>query len=112
MGIACGLSTEGRINAPEWWWKQKIKENPRYRKFKDNDNTEIYDKYSRLFGGSFYSMKYTLTPTKLSQRGFDLGTNSDSDDPNDTLLINVETTDSSDGPAPGRASSSMNISLR
>ncbi|CAA2982142.1 Hypothetical predicted protein [Olea europaea subsp. europaea] len=109
-GIACGLSSEGRIDAPEWWWKQKIK-NPRYGKFKDNDNMEIYHKYSRLFGGSCDSIKYTLTPTKLSQRGFDLGTNSDSDDPNDMLPINAET-DSSDDPTPGRASSSMNISLR
>ncbi|XP_022848716.1 uncharacterized protein LOC111371018 [Olea europaea var. sylvestris] len=112
MGIACGLSTGGRIDAPEWWWKQKIKENSRYGKFKDNDNTEIYHKYSRLFGGSCDSMKYALTPMKLSQRGFDLGANSDSDDSNDTLPINAETTDSSDGPTPGRASSSMNISLR
>ncbi|XP_022883498.1 L10-interacting MYB domain-containing protein-like [Olea europaea var. sylvestris] len=109
-GIACGLSTGGRIDAPEWWWTQKIKENPRYGKFKDNDNTEIYHKYSRLFGGSCDSMKYALTPTKLSQRGFALGGNSDSDDQHDTLPINAETTDSSDGPTPGRASSSMNIS--
>ncbi|CAA2993650.1 Hypothetical predicted protein [Olea europaea subsp. europaea] len=109
-GIACGLSTGGRVNAPEWWWTQKIMENPRYGKFKDNDNTEIYHKYSRLFGGSCDSMKYALTPTKLSQRGFALGGNSDFDDPHDTLPINVETTDSSDGPTQGRASSSMNIS--
>ncbi|CAA2934829.1 Hypothetical predicted protein [Olea europaea subsp. europaea] len=37
-GIACSLSTGRRINAQEWWWKQKIKENPQYGKFKDNDN--------------------------------------------------------------------------
>ncbi|CAA2974817.1 Hypothetical predicted protein [Olea europaea subsp. europaea] len=92
--------------------EQKIKENPRYGKFKDNDNTEIYHKYSRLFGGSCDSMKYALTPTKLSQRGFDLGANSNSDDPNDTLPINAETTDSSDDPTPRLGSSSMNISLR
>ncbi|CAA2974051.1 Hypothetical predicted protein [Olea europaea subsp. europaea] len=111
-GIACSVSTRGKIDAPKWWWKQKIKENPRYGKFKDNDNTKIYHKYSRLFGGSCDSMKYALTPTKLSQRGFDLGANTDSDDPNDTLPINVETTDSSDGPTPGRVSSLMNISHR
>ncbi|XP_022856619.1 L10-interacting MYB domain-containing protein-like [Olea europaea var. sylvestris] len=110
-GIACGLSTGGRIDAPEWWWKQKIKENPRYGKSKDNDNTQIYHKYSRLFGGSCDSMKYALIPTKLSQRGFDLGANSDSDDLNDTLPINVEKTDSSNNPTPRRASSLINISL-
>ncbi|CAA3027848.1 Hypothetical predicted protein [Olea europaea subsp. europaea] len=59
-------------------------ENPRYGKFKDNDNTEIYHKYSRLFG----------------------------DDPNETLPINAETTNSSNDPTLGRASFSMNISLR
>ncbi|CAA2973059.1 Hypothetical predicted protein [Olea europaea subsp. europaea] len=111
-GIACGLSIGGSIDAPEWWWKQKIKENPRYEKFKDNDNMEIYHKYSRLFGGSCDSIKYALTPTKLSRRGFDLGANSDSDDRNDTLPMNAETTYSSDGPTPGRVSLSMNISLR
>ncbi|XP_022841989.1 uncharacterized protein LOC111365687 [Olea europaea var. sylvestris] len=110
--IACGLSTGGRIDTLEWWWKQKIKENPRYGKFKDNDSTEIYHKYNRLFGGSCDSMKYVLTSMKLSQLMFDLGANSDMDDLNDMLPVNVETTDSSDGPTPGRASSSMNISLQ
>ncbi|CAA3014786.1 Hypothetical predicted protein [Olea europaea subsp. europaea] len=110
-GIACGLSTGGKIDVPKWWWKQKIKKNPRYGKFKDNDNTKIYHNYNRLFGGSCDSVKYALTPMKLPQRGFDLGANSNSDDSNDTLPINAETTDSSDGLTPGRVSSSMNISL-
>ncbi|CAA2985095.1 Hypothetical predicted protein [Olea europaea subsp. europaea] len=86
--------------------------NPWSVKFKDSDNMEIYHKYSHLFGGSCDSMKYALTPTKLSQRGFDLWANFDSDDLNDTLPINAKTTDSSDGPTPGQASSSMTISLR
>ncbi|CAA3010902.1 Hypothetical predicted protein [Olea europaea subsp. europaea] len=111
MGITCDLNIGGRIDAPEWWWKQKIMENPRYGKFKDNNNTEIYHKYNHLFGGSCDSMKYVPTPTKLSQCGFDLGANSDTDDLNDKLPINTETIDSSNDPTSGRASSLMNISL-
>ncbi|XP_022867910.1 uncharacterized protein LOC111387570 [Olea europaea var. sylvestris] len=74
-------------NAGKNWTMAQLKtirENPRYGKFKDNDNTEIYHKYSRLFG----------------------------DDPNDTLPINAETTNSSNDPTLGKASFSMNISLR
>ncbi|CAA2953886.1 Hypothetical predicted protein [Olea europaea subsp. europaea] len=104
--------TKMAYDADDFGYNPETMENPQYGKFKNNDNTEIYHKYSRLFGGSCDSMKYALTPTKLSQCGFDLGTNSDSDDPNDTLPINVKTTDSSDDLTPGRASSSMNISLR
>ncbi|CAA2969385.1 Hypothetical predicted protein [Olea europaea subsp. europaea] len=100
-----------RIDVPNWWWKQKIKKNPRYGKFKDNDNSKIYHMYSRLCGGSCDSIKYELTPKKLSQHGFDLGSNTDMDDPNDKLPINVETTDLSNGPTWGRVNSSMNIFL-
>ncbi|CAA2985590.1 Hypothetical predicted protein [Olea europaea subsp. europaea] len=56
------------------------------------------------------STKYALSPSKLSQRGFDLGTDSDKDDGGDKLPINVEGTDSSDSLAAYRANSSMNIS--
>ncbi|CAA2993571.1 Hypothetical predicted protein [Olea europaea subsp. europaea] len=57
-------------------------------------------------------MKYTLTPTKLSQRGFELASNTDTEDPNDNLLINAKITDSSDGLTQGRTNSLMNISHR
>lgn len=73
--------------------------------------TEIYHTYSKLFGDSNNATKYALTPTKLLQRDLDLSSNSDTDDPNDRLLINAETTDSSDGPTMGIANSSMNISF-
>ncbi|CAA3031227.1 Hypothetical predicted protein [Olea europaea subsp. europaea] len=102
------FSSTGREHLRELFNKN---ENPRYGKFKDKENTEIYHKYSRLFGGSCDSMKYAQIPMKLSQHGFDLGANSNTDDPNDKLPIYAETTDLSDGPTPGRASSSMNIFL-
>ncbi|CAA2993788.1 Hypothetical predicted protein [Olea europaea subsp. europaea] len=72
-------------------------EDPRYGKFKDSDNTEIYHMYNNLFRGSCDSMKHALTPIKLSQRGFDLGFDIDTYDPNDKVPINFETTDSIDG---------------
>ncbi|CAI9762836.1 unnamed protein product [Fraxinus pennsylvanica] len=109
-GIQYDLSNGGIIEAPDWWWEQKLKENPKYGKFKDNDNTEIYHTYSKLFGGSRDATKYALTPTKLSQRGLDLSSDSDAEDRNDTMPINAETTDSSDGPREGANHSSMNIS--
>ncbi|CAA2933346.1 Hypothetical predicted protein [Olea europaea subsp. europaea] len=89
-------------------------ENPRYGKFKDNDNNnnKIYYTYNRLFGGRCDSMKYALTPTNLSQRGFELASDIDTDDPNDKLPISAETTDSSDGLTQERTNSSMNISHR
>ncbi|CAA3026348.1 Hypothetical predicted protein [Olea europaea subsp. europaea] len=72
--------------------------------------SEIYDTYGKLFGDAGDSTKYTLSPSKLSQRGFNLGTNSDKDDGGDKLPINAEGTDSSDCRAAYRANSSMNIS--
>ncbi|CAI9757947.1 unnamed protein product [Fraxinus pennsylvanica] len=86
-------------------------ENPKYGKFKDNDNKEIYHTYSKLFGGSWDATKYALTPTKLCQRGLDLSSDSDAEDRNDTMPINIETTNSSDGPQEGVNHLSMNISL-
>lgn len=56
-------------------------------------------------------MKYILTSTKLSQRGFELGFDTDTDDLNDKLPINVKTTDSNDSPTQGRTNSSINIFL-
>ncbi|CAA2993618.1 Hypothetical predicted protein [Olea europaea subsp. europaea] len=97
-GIARGLSNGDRIDALDWWWKKKFKENPWYGKFKNNENNKIYHTYNHLFGGSCDSMKYALTPIKLFQRGFDLGFDTDTDDPNNKLPINTETTDSSNGP--------------
>ncbi|CAA2981643.1 Hypothetical predicted protein [Olea europaea subsp. europaea] len=92
-GIACGLSIEPELKCHNGGGNRKLR-------------------YSRLFGGSCESIKYALTPTKLSQCGFDLGSDSETDDLNDMLPINAKTTDSSDGPIAGRASSSMNISFR
>lgn len=89
-----------------------VQENPKYGKFKDSDNREIYHIYNRLFGDNNDSTKYVLTPTKLSQCNLDLSLDNDTEDPNDRLPINAETTDSSDEPTEGRANSLMNISLR
>lgn len=47
---------------------------------------------------------------KLSQWGFNLGTDSDRDDEGYKLPINVEETDFSDSPVEHRGYSSMNIS--
>ncbi|CAA2964295.1 Hypothetical predicted protein [Olea europaea subsp. europaea] len=74
------------IVAPEHWWDAKIKmhyfhynfhENPKYAKYKHIDCSEIYDTYGKLFEDIGDATKYVLSPTKLSQRGFDLSTNSD-----------------------------------
>ncbi|CAI9764611.1 unnamed protein product [Fraxinus pennsylvanica] len=86
-----------------------ILENPKYGKFKDN--TEIFHTYSKLFGDTQDSTKYALTPTKLSQRGLYLSSDSDAEDRYDTVPINAETTDSSERPVDSRVHSSMNISL-
>ncbi|CAA2994167.1 Hypothetical predicted protein [Olea europaea subsp. europaea] len=80
-GIHYGLNSGGRIEADDWWWEQKIKENPKYSKFRYNDNSEIFHTYGKLF------------------------------DFNDMLSINAETTNSSDGPAKGRLTSTMDISV-
>lgn len=55
-------------------------------------------------------MKYIVSPTKLSQQGFDLGTDSDRDDEGDKFPIHVDGTDSSDSPVEVRGQFSMNIS--
>ncbi|CAI9786124.1 unnamed protein product [Fraxinus pennsylvanica] len=102
-------SGTGRIHAPDHWWEAKIMENPKYAKFKNFNCTEIYDTYSRLFGDTGDSTKYALSLTKLSQRGFDLGTDSDREYGGDKFPINAEATDSSGSPVEGRANSSMNI---
>lgn len=57
-------------------------------------------------------MKYALSPTKLSQCGFDLSTDSDREDVDDKLPINAEGTDSSGSPNEDRGNSLMNISGR
>ncbi|CAA2985449.1 Hypothetical predicted protein [Olea europaea subsp. europaea] len=46
----------------------------------------------------------------MTPQNFSLDNNTE--DPNDRLLVNAETTDSSDEPTEGRANSLMNISLR
>ncbi|CAI9779759.1 unnamed protein product [Fraxinus pennsylvanica] len=105
-------SGTGRIHAPDHWWEAKIKENPKYAKYRNINCSEIYDTYGRLFGDTGDSTKYALSPTKLSQRGFDLGTDSDREYEGDKFPINAEATDSSGSPVEGRAASSMNISGR
>ncbi|KAL2542896.1 L10-interacting MYB domain-containing protein-like [Abeliophyllum distichum] len=63
------------------WWEQKIKKKAEYAKFRNRYVREIYLKYPLLFGQTFDSDKYAMTPTKLSQRGFDGVINSGSDNP-------------------------------
>ncbi|CAA3002994.1 Hypothetical predicted protein [Olea europaea subsp. europaea] len=75
-------------------------------------SSEIYDTYGKLFGDTGDSTKYALSPTKLSQRGFNLSTDSDREDANDMLPINAEDTDSSGSSNLNRGNSSMNISGR
>ncbi|CAI9758234.1 unnamed protein product [Fraxinus pennsylvanica] len=53
------------------------RESPRYAKYRNINCSEIYDTYGRLFGDTGDSTKYALSPTKLLQHGFDLGTDSD-----------------------------------
>ncbi|CAI9776398.1 unnamed protein product [Fraxinus pennsylvanica] len=84
-------------------------ENPKYAKHRNFDCSEIYDTYGKLFGDTCDSMKYAVSPTKLSQWGFDFSTDSDRDG-GDMMPINAEATDSSGSPIEGRAGSSMNIS--
>ncbi|CAA2978979.1 Putative serine/threonine-protein kinase [Olea europaea subsp. europaea] len=87
-------------------WKQ---ENPKYAKYRYMDCSEIYDTYEKLFSDTDDSTKYALSPSKLSQHGFDLGTDSDRNGTDDKLPINVEAIDSSGSPNEGRGNSSMNI---
>ncbi|CAI9781252.1 unnamed protein product [Fraxinus pennsylvanica] len=103
-------SGTGRIHTADHWWEAKIKENPKYAKYRNFNCSEIYDTYGRLFGDTGDSTKYALSPTKLSHRGFDLGTDSDREYGGDKLPINAEATDSSGSPVEGRTNSSMNIS--
>ncbi|KAL2527182.1 L10-interacting MYB domain-containing protein [Abeliophyllum distichum] len=79
------------IAADDDWWERKIKEKAEYAKFRNHDVREIYHRYPILFGQAFDSDKYSMTPTKLSQRGFDGVINSGSDSPHDTLPIFAET---------------------
>ncbi|CAI9769833.1 unnamed protein product [Fraxinus pennsylvanica] len=87
-----------------------MQENRKYAKYKDMNCNEIYETYGKLFGDTGDSTKYALSLSKLSQRGFDLDTDSDRDDRVDKFPSNAEGTDSSDGPVEVRGSSSMNIS--
>ncbi|CAA2979584.1 Hypothetical predicted protein [Olea europaea subsp. europaea] len=89
-----------------------LMENPKYSKFRYNDNSKIFHTYGKLFGATQESTKYALTPTKLSQHGLDVSSDCDAQaDFNDMLPINAETTDSSDGLAKGRLTSTMDISV-
>lgn len=54
-----------------------IQENLKYVKYKNLDCSEIYDTYEKLFGDTGSSTKCALSPTKLSQCSFDLGTDSE-----------------------------------
>ncbi|KAL2459832.1 uncharacterized protein Fot_54576 [Forsythia ovata] len=76
--------------------RENSMEKAEYAKFRNRDVREIYHRYPQLFGQAFDSDKYAMTPTKLSQRGFDGVINSGSDSPHDTLPIFAETRDSSD----------------
>lgn len=51
-----------------------IQENPKYAKYRNFNCSEIYDTHEKLFDDTGDSMKYAFSPSKLSQRGFDLGT--------------------------------------
>ncbi|CAA3029781.1 Hypothetical predicted protein [Olea europaea subsp. europaea] len=109
-GIHYRLNSGGRIEADDWWWEQKIKENLKYGKFRYNDNSKIFHTYEKLFGATQDSMKYALTLMKLSQHGLDVSSDYDvQTNFNDMLPINAETTDSTDGPTEGRLNSSMDI---
>ncbi|CAA2974577.1 Hypothetical predicted protein [Olea europaea subsp. europaea] len=87
----------------------QLVESRKYAKYKNINCSEIYDTYGKLFSDVGDSTKYALSPSKLSQRGFDLGTDSDKDDGGDKLPINAEGTDSSDSSVACRAYLSMNI---
>ncbi|CAI9767998.1 unnamed protein product [Fraxinus pennsylvanica] len=87
-----------------------MQENPKYAKYRNFNCSEIYDTHGRLFGDTGDSTKYALSPTKLSHRGFDLGTDSNREYGGDKLPINEEATDSSGSPVEGRTNSFMNIS--
>ncbi|KAL2533257.1 Uncharacterized protein Adt_06608 [Abeliophyllum distichum] len=85
-------------------------EKAEYAKFRNRDVHKIYHRYPILFGQAFDSDKYSMTPTKLSQRRFDRVINSGGDSPHDTLSIFAETRDSSDeGPVELGSSSRMDI---
>ncbi|CAA3029779.1 Hypothetical predicted protein [Olea europaea subsp. europaea] len=87
-----------------------VQKNPKYGKFRYNDNSEIFHTYGKLFGATQYSTKYASMPTKLSQHGLNVSSDYDAQaDFNDMLPINAETIDSSDGPTEGRLNSSMDI---
>ncbi|KAL2462304.1 Uncharacterized protein Adt_45724 [Abeliophyllum distichum] len=88
-----------------------LREKTVYTKLRNCDVRKIYHRYPLIFGQAFDLDKYAITPTKLSQRGFDGVINSGSDSPRDTLSIFVETRDSSDeGPVALVSSSRMDIS--
>ncbi|KAL2513440.1 L10-interacting MYB domain-containing protein-like [Abeliophyllum distichum] len=91
-------------------YNQRDNEKAEYAKFRNRDVHKIYHRYPILFGQAFDSDKYSMTPTKLSQRRFDRVINSGSDSPHDTLSIFAETRDSSDeGPVELGSSSRMDI---
>ncbi|CAA3001511.1 Hypothetical predicted protein [Olea europaea subsp. europaea] len=84
--------------------------NRKYAKYKNMNCSEIYNTYGKLFDDAGDSTKYALSPSKLLQRGFDLGLDSDKDNGGDKLPINAEGTNFSDSPIDYKAYSSMNIS--
>ncbi|KAL2492745.1 Uncharacterized protein Adt_28373 [Abeliophyllum distichum] len=59
------------IVADDWWWDRKIQANKEFAKFHSRDCREIFHKYSQLFGDAYDSKKYTVSPSKLSKKGFD-----------------------------------------
>ncbi|CAI9769445.1 unnamed protein product [Fraxinus pennsylvanica] len=85
-------------------------ENLKYAKYENFNCSEIYDTYGKLFGDIGDSTKYVISPTKLSQRGFDFSTNGDREFDGNTMPINAEATDSNGSPVEGRAGSLMLIS--
>ncbi|KAL2492758.1 Uncharacterized protein Adt_28386 [Abeliophyllum distichum] len=59
------------IVADDWWWDRKIQANKEFAKFHSRDCREIFHKYSQHFGDAYDSKKYTVSPSKLSKKGFD-----------------------------------------
>lgn len=78
----------------------------KYDRFKNKDMGEIFNRYSRLFGDTFDSSKYAFTPTKLSQRGFDMHDDGDSDQVANCYPVPLESSSSSGELDIGRSNTS------
>ncbi|XP_022871912.1 uncharacterized protein LOC111391009 [Olea europaea var. sylvestris] len=85
-----------RVITSEEWWNRKIRENKDYKEFKDKDMSEIYIHYRPLFDDSYDGEKYAVTPTKLCRTGFGLFEDSALEDNQDAILVDEESSGSSD----------------